>query len=294
MLLRANPTEITLSAMVNVAILSSLSKNTIFFILPFSFSSKPSPLSNLFFSLSHPNDTLFQTFFSSSNYLLYILFSLCLTQTTLFLNLSFFFKLSSIHSFFSLSHPNYSLFQTFFFFFTLSSIHSFFLIKKNQKIKAYAAGAKNTPLSRAERTRCAQTAFRFSGFPPYFFNAPSAEANPFHGSPAASPTPRLFATQRRLSPPNKERRCQRRAEEKKKGWKERKKGRRKRNSAAHSREDRRCRRRAAKEDPTSSERALRNPCTKAIKTEICLSEASSFPFSLGAGVLARAGAVLIF
>ena len=45
---------------------------------------------------------------------------------------------------------------------------------------------------------------------------------------------------------------------------------------------------------TSSERALRNPCTKAIKTEICLSEASSFPFSLGAGVLARAGAVLIF
>ena len=67
-----------------------------------------------------------------------------------------------------------------------------------------------------------------------------------------------------------------------------------RNSAAHSRVERRCRRRAAKEDPTSSERALRNPCTKAIKTEICLSEASSFPFSLGAGVLARAGAVLIF
>jgi len=67
-----------------------------------------------------------------------------------------------------------------------------------------------------------------------------------------------------------------------------------RNSEAHSRVDRRCRRRAAKEDPTSSERALRNPCTKAIKTEICLSEASSFPFSLGAGILARAGAVLIF
>ena len=103
------------------------------------------------------------------------------------------------------------------FFFNLSFVYSFFLIKKNQKIKAYAAGAKNTPLSRAERTRCAQTAFRFAGFPPYFFNAPSAEANPFHGSPAASPTPRLFATQKRLSPPNKERRCQRRAEEKKKG-----------------------------------------------------------------------------
>ena len=67
-----------------------------------------------------------------------------------------------------------------------------------------------------------------------------------------------------------------------------------RNSKAHSRVDRRCRRRAAKEDPTSSERALRNPCTKAIKTEICLSEASSFPFSLCTGVLARAGAVLIF
>ncbi len=45
---------------------------------------------------------------------------------------------------------------------------------------------------------------------------------------------------------------------------------------------------------TSSERALRNTCTKAIKTEICLSEASSFPFSLCTGVLARAGAVLIF
>ena len=106
------------------------------------------------------------------------------------------------------------------FFFKLSFVYSFFLIKKNQKIKAYAAGAKNTPLSRAERTRCAQTAFRFSGFPTYFFNAPSAEANPFHGSPAASPTPRLFATQKRLSPPNKERRCQRRAEEQKKRRKE--------------------------------------------------------------------------
>ena len=176
--------------MVNVAILSSLSKNTIFFILPFSFSSQPSPLSNLFFSLSHPNYPLFQTFFSSSLYLLFILFSLCPTLTNPFLYFSFFFK--------------------------LSFVYSFFLIKKNQKIKAYAAEAKNTPLSRAERTRCAQTAFRFSGFPPYFFNAPSAEANPFHGSPAASPTPRLFATQRRLSPPNKERRCQRRAEEKKK------------------------------------------------------------------------------
>ena len=89
------------------------------------------------------------------------------------------------------------------------------MIKKNQKIKAYAAGAKNTPLSRAERTRCAQTAFRFSGFPTYFFNAPSAEANPFHGSPAASPTSRLFASQKRLSPPE-----QRSASERKKAMPE--------------------------------------------------------------------------
>jgi len=79
------------------------------------------------------------------------------------------------------------------------------LIKKNQKIKAYAAGAKNTPLSRAERTRYAQTAFRFSGFPSYFFNAPSAEANPFLGSLSASHTPRLFAPQRRPSPPEQRR-----------------------------------------------------------------------------------------
>ena len=182
-------------------------------------------------------------------------------------------------------------------------------------------GAKNTPLSRAERTRCAQTAFRFSGFPPYFFNAPSAEANPFHGSLSASPTPRLFATQKRLSPPEQHlspsgKRCAvpssvlhrkrkktmpkttRRKRNSKAHSQEKRRCRRparvERNSEAHSRVDRRCRRRAAKEDPTSSERALRNPCTKAIKTEICLSVASSFPFSLGAGVLARAGAVLIF
>ena len=151
------------------------------------------------------------------------------------------------------------------------------MIKKNQKIKAYAAGAKNTPLSRAERTRCAQTAFRFAGFPPHFFNAPSAEANPFLGSLSASPF--FHARLRhRLLP----------------GCLLRKGASPLPNSEGHPQRKRRCRRRAAKEDPTSSERALRNTCTKAIKTEICLSEASSFPFSLGAGVLARAGAVLIF
>ena len=99
---------------------------------------------------------------------MYILFSLWLTQTTLF-------------------PPLTKRYLYFSFFFKLSFVYSFFLIKKNQKIKAYAAGAKNTPLSRAERTRCAQTAFRFAGFPTYFFNAPSAEANPFHGSLSASP-----------------------------------------------------------------------------------------------------------
>jgi len=78
--------------MVKVAILSSLSKNTIFFILPFSFSSNYPPFQSffsssiyllfiLFFSLSHPNYSLFQPFFSSSLYLLFILFSLCLIQT---------------------------------------------------------------------------------------------------------------------------------------------------------------------------------------------------------------------
>nr|WP_321522326.1 hypothetical protein [uncultured Macellibacteroides sp.] len=127
------------------------------------------------------NGLRYYFFLSSSIYLLFILFSLCLIQTTLF-------------------HPLTTLFLSFSFFFKLSFIHSFFLIKKNQKIKAYAAGAKNTPLSRAERTRCAQTAFRFAGFPPHFFNAPSAEANPFCGSPAASLTPRLFAPQKRLAP----------------------------------------------------------------------------------------------
>ncbi len=58
--------------------------------------------------------------------------------------------------------------------------------------------------------------------------------------------------------------------------------------------DGRCRRRAAKKDPTSSERALRNCLLKAVKTEICLSEASLFPFRRKKAVLAREGAVLIF
>ena len=128
------------------------------------------------------------------------------------------------------------------FFFKLSFVYSFFLIKKNQKIKAYAAGAKNTPLSRAERTRCAQTAFRFAGFPTYFFNAPSAEANPFHGSLSASP---IFHARlrHRLLP----------------GCLLRKSAPPLPNSEGHPQGKRRCRRRAAKEDPTSSERALRNP-----------------------------------
>ena len=41
-------------------------------------------------------------------------------------------------------------------------------------------------------------------------------------------------------------------------------------------------------------RALRNAGEQAIKTEICLSAASSFPFSRNAGVLARSDAALIF
>ena len=139
-------------------------------------------------------------------------------------------------------------------------IYSFFLIKKNQKIKAYAAGAKNTPLSRAERTRCAQTAFRFAGFPPHFFNAPSAEANPFHGSLSASPFFHARLRHRLLpgcllrkgASPLPTRKGDANGEQKKRRKDER-------NSAAHSRVERRCRRRAAKEDPTSSERALRNP-----------------------------------
>jgi len=44
----------------------------------------------------------------------------------------------------------------------------------------------------------------------------------------------------------------------------------------------------------SSEQALRNTSTEAIKTEIWLSAASSFPFSLCVGVLACAGARLDF
>jgi len=51
----------------------------------------------------------------------------------------------------------------------LTLIYSFFLIKKNQKIKTYAAGAKNATLSRAERTRCAQIAFSIAYFPAVCF-----------------------------------------------------------------------------------------------------------------------------
>ena len=49
-----------------------------------------------------------------------------------------------------------------------------------------------------------------------------------------------------------------------------------------------------REGRASVGRALRNAGEQAIKTEICLSEASSFPFSRNAGVLARSDAALIF
>ena len=56
----------------------------------------------------------------------------------------------------------------------------------------------------------------------------------------------------------------------------------------------RCRRRAAKKDPTSAGGALKSWLMEAVKTEICLSEASLFPFRRKKTVLAREGAVLIF
>lgn len=58
--------------------------------------------------------------------------------------------------------------------------------------------------------------------------------------------------------------------------------------------DRQCRRRAGKRKTASGGRALRNAGEKAIKTEICLSAASLFPFSRIAGVSARSDAALIF
>ena len=57
---------------------------------------------------------------------------------------------------------------------------------------------------------------------------------------------------------------------------------------------RQCRRRAGKGKTASGGRALRNAGEKAIKTEICLSAASLFPFSRIAGVSARSDAALIF
>lgn len=57
---------------------------------------------------------------------------------------------------------------------------------------------------------------------------------------------------------------------------------------------RQCRRRAGQRRTASGGRALRNAGEKAIKTEICLSAASLFPFSRIAGVSARSDAALIF
>lgn len=57
---------------------------------------------------------------------------------------------------------------------------------------------------------------------------------------------------------------------------------------------RQCRRRAGRRKTASGGRALRNAGEKAIKTEICLSAASLFPFSRIAGVSARSDAALIF
>lgn len=57
---------------------------------------------------------------------------------------------------------------------------------------------------------------------------------------------------------------------------------------------RQCRRRAGQRKTASGGRALRNAGEKAIKTEICLSAASLFPFSRIAGVSARSDAALIF
>ena len=115
-----------------------------------------------FFSLCPIQTTLFQTFFSSSLYLLFILFSLCLTLTNHFLNLSFFllnrtfflsvspkrhslsnllffFKLSFVYSFFSLSHPNDTLSQSFFLLQTIFCIF-FFLDKKESKNQGLRGG----------------------------------------------------------------------------------------------------------------------------------------------------------
>lgn len=65
-------------------------------------------------------------------------------------------------------------------------------------------------------------------------------------------------------------------------------------SRAEREEQRSAFRRGGQRKTASGERALRNAGEKAIKTEICLSAASLFPFSRIAGVSARSDAALIF
>ena len=84
--------------------------------------------------------------------------------------------------------------------FKFKLISSFFLIKKNQKIKTAPARAK-TPTQRLNGNELAslKQISVLIAFVQGFLNARSDDVNPFRGSPSASPTSRLFASQRRLS-----------------------------------------------------------------------------------------------